>query len=274
MNKTKKILAIRVLAIMMFLTMVMAFGSKPLTAQAQTNSTVYIIPCTKYYVVYYVYPLCKCSQSSIIPEAYKKMAVVNLFENTWSQKEDGSDMTGSVNFISSDKEFSDLLAYVNGLTATKTNDIAPNFTPDFSFTNGKDGENAYDFVFLANQLVMRDPEGNCYIVNISTSKYSELRNYIEGIRLGVSEEPMVGAYSKDRAVTEEDLAVFNEALDGLVGVTYEPTLVSTQVVAGMNYRFTATATPVVLNPVSKTVYVYIYKPLDGPAELVKIEDKV
>ena len=82
---------------------------------------------------------------------------------------------------------------------------------------------------------------------------------------------IVGGYSQDRAVTPEDMEVFNQALEGFVGVAYEPTLVATQVVAGMNYRFTATATPVIPEPDSYTAYVYIFKPLDGPAELVNIE---
>ena len=81
---------------------------------------------------------------------------------------------------------------------------------------------------------------------------------------------IVGGYTADRAITDDDLKVFNEAMNGLVGVGYEPTLVATQVVAGTNYRFTAMATPVVLNPVPYKVYVYIFKPLQGPAQLIKI----
>jgi len=85
------------------------------------------------------------------------------------------------------------------------------------------------------------------------------------------ETHLVGGYSQDRALTEEDMEVFNQALEGFTGVAYEPTLVATQVVAGLNYRFTTIATPVIPEPYSYPAYVYIFKPLSGPPELVKVE---
>ena len=86
------------------------------------------------------------------------------------------------------------------------------------------------------------------------------------------DEPhIVGGYTEDRAVTDEDMAVFDQAMDGLVGVIYEPTLVATQVVAGLNYRFTATATGVYPGAEPYQVHIVIYKPLGGaPAELTEI----
>ena len=88
---------------------------------------------------------------------------------------------------------------------------------------------------------------------------------------GVSDDPPVaGGYSDDRELTDEDWEVFTEAMN-LDGVDYAPTLVATQVVAGTNYRFTTTATPVIPDPESYTAYVYIFKPLGGgEAELVDI----
>ena len=84
------------------------------------------------------------------------------------------------------------------------------------------------------------------------------------------DDPMPGGYTGDRELTDEDWAIFNEAVD-LDGVSYTPTLVATQVVAGINYRFTTTATPVVPEPESYTAYVYIFKPIgDDPPELVDI----
>lgn len=49
-------------------------------------------------------------------------------------------------------------------------------------------------------------------------------------------EHMAGAYTDERAVTEEDLTVFSSAYKGEVELT--PISVSTQVVAGINYKFT------------------------------------
>jgi len=85
------------------------------------------------------------------------------------------------------------------------------------------------------------------------------------------DDPVVGGYSPDWAVTAQDMEIFDQAMEGFTGVSYEPALVATQVVAGTNYRFTATATPVIPEPYSYTAYVYIFKPLNGPAELVNIE---
>ena len=87
-----------------------------------------------------------------------------------------------------------------------------------------------------------------------------------------AEPHLVGGYTADRKPDADDLAVFEEVMAGLVGVQYEPTLVATQVVAGLNYRFTATATPVVPDAEPYTVYIIIYKPLSGPPELTEIVD--
>jgi hypothetical protein len=81
---------------------------------------------------------------------------------------------------------------------------------------------------------------------------------------------IVGAYSADRAVTADDLAVFKEAVPAVTGVQYTPKLVATQVVAGTNYRFTTTATTGTINPVAYTAYVYVYKPLQGKAVLTNV----
>ena len=52
---------------------------------------------------------------------------------------------------------------------------------------------------------------------------------------------ILGGWTSYEALTAEDSKVFNEALKGFVGVTYTPNEVSTQVVAGTNYRFKCTA---------------------------------
>ena len=79
-----------------------------------------------------------------------------------------------------------------------------------------------------------------------------------------------GAYSEDRALTDEDRAVFAQALEGLMGVKYAPVSVATQVVAGINYRFTAAVTPVVPNAVSYSVHIFVFRSLSGEVELTGI----
>lgn len=94
------------------------------------------------------------------------------------------------------------------------------------------------------------------------------------------EEPVLGGWTKveDGAINEELQDIFYKALDGLVGVQYEPIeLLETQVVAGTNYKFLAKGTTVTMPPVEGTYYVTVYKNLDGGVELLgieKIEEKI
>ena len=56
-----------------------------------------------------------------------------------------------------------------------------------------------------------------------------------------TEQTIPGGWTPYRPLTAEDRKVFNEAMKGFVGVTYTPNEVSTQVVAGTNYRFKCTS---------------------------------
>lgn len=73
---------------------------------------------------------------------------------------------------------------------------------------------------------------------------------------------VLGGWSAYHDLTAEDQKVFDEAMNGFVGVTYKPFAVATQVVAGTNYRFKCEASM----PPSDVVWeaiVEIFKPLDG-----------
>ena len=89
------------------------------------------------------------------------------------------------------------------------------------------------------------------------------------------EEPeIVGGYvdAEDGTLTDELKDIFNKALEGLLGATYEPQeLVATQVVAGTNYKFLANGTKTT-NPITKgTYYIYVNKDLQGNVSLLDIE---
>ncbi|WP_075342632.1 hypothetical protein [Tenacibaculum agarivorans] len=76
------------------------------------------------------------------------------------------------------------------------------------------------------------------------------------------ENTLVGGWTAYRPLTAEDKAVFEEALNGFVGVIYTPEQVATQVVAGTNYRFKCSASV----PPSDVVWeaiVEIFQPLPG-----------
>lgn len=89
-----------------------------------------------------------------------------------------------------------------------------------------------------------------------------------------TKEEVLGGYVEveDSTITDELKEIFNKALEGLLGATYEPEkLVATQVVAGTNYKFLAKGTKTT-NPVTKgTYYITIYKDLQGNVKLLDIE---
>lgn len=90
----------------------------------------------------------------------------------------------------------------------------------------------------------------------------------------INDESMLGGFVdvEDGTLTDELKDIFNKALDGFLGATYEPVeLVATQVVAGTNYKFLANGTKTT-NPITKgSYYVIIYKDLEGNIELKNIE---
>lgn len=56
-----------------------------------------------------------------------------------------------------------------------------------------------------------------------------------------TQQTLLGGWTPYHPLTAEDQKVFNEAMNGFVGVAYTPELVSTQVVAGTNYRYKCNA---------------------------------
>ena len=50
-------------------------------------------------------------------------------------------------------------------------------------------------------------------------------------------EAVVGGYSEQRKLSDEERALFDSVAAEIAGVKYEPINVSTQIVAGVNYRF-------------------------------------
>lgn len=79
----------------------------------------------------------------------------------------------------------------------------------------------------------------------------------------------LGGWTPYEALSAEDKVIFDEALEGFVGVSYKPYEVSKQVVAGMNYRFKCRAKLPGM-PLQWEAIVEIYKPLEGKAVITGI----
>lgn len=80
----------------------------------------------------------------------------------------------------------------------------------------------------------------------------------------------VGGWGSFHDLTSEEKALFEKAMISLKGVDYVPYSVSTQVVAGINYRFKCTATVVYPNAKPYKAIVQIYKPLSGEPVITDI----
>ena len=88
------------------------------------------------------------------------------------------------------------------------------------------------------------------------------------------EEVVDGGWNKveDGTITDELKEIFNSALKGLLGATYEPIeLLETQVVAGTNYKFLAKGTKTTNPPIEGTYNIKINKDLDGNTSVLDIE---
>ena len=90
-------------------------------------------------------------------------------------------------------------------------------------------------------------------------------------------EPLPGGWEnvphEAAGLPEDAQAAFDKALDGLVGAEYVPVaLLSTQVVAGMNYCILCQITPVTPNATPAWALVYIYADLQGNAEIMNVYD--
>ena len=91
----------------------------------------------------------------------------------------------------------------------------------------------------------------------------------------MSGDKRVGGWSvpQDTQITEEELKIFNKAIEGLTGVGYEPVAyLGSQVVAGTNHCFLCKSTVIYPGATNRYTLVYIYEKFDGTEEILKFED--
>ena len=89
------------------------------------------------------------------------------------------------------------------------------------------------------------------------------------------EEGAVGTWqeAESPAMMEEATAAFNKATEGFVGVDYVPVaLLSTQTVAGTNYRILCEATTVYPGAEMHYAVVNVYESLEGNANIISVTD--
>lgn len=83
---------------------------------------------------------------------------------------------------------------------------------------------------------------------------------------------MVGGWTIQDNVSEENKKVLETALKGFVGSTFEPITVATQVVNGINYLFIAKSTTITSPPKAGLAKIYVTAaPAGSEPRLVNIE---
>ena len=71
-------------------------------------------------------------------------------------------------------------------------------------------------------------------------------------------------------ISKEALAVFTKAVSPLLGVSYKPIAVATQVVSGINYQFFSNAKAVYPGAHNYAVIIHIYAPATGEPHITSI----
>ena len=87
--------------------------------------------------------------------------------------------------------------------------------------------------------------------------------------------PAVGSWAaaENTEITPDELAVFDKAIEGLMGVKYEPVLLlGTQVVAGTNYAFLCKGTVVYPDALPYWYILYVYQDVQGNVKVLDIEN--
>ena len=100
---------------------------------------------------------------------------------------------------------------------------------------------------------------------------NEVALFLNDLAEGKTEEMLCGGYSEQRPLTAEDSAGCAKATEPYAYLGLKPLSVSTQVVAGMNYRFACEMNA--FGGPAKQVDVKIFRPLPGRGEpeLVVVE---
>ena len=115
--------------------------------------------------------------------------------------------------------------------------------------------------YFALMYLLKDRDGNVTITDIR--------------KVGEGENGLLGGWqtTEDGRLTEEVTKLFNDAMEGTIGVSYEPVAyLASQLVSGTNHCFLARITGVY--PTARPAYslIYIYQDLSGNLEVQRYEE--
>jgi hypothetical protein len=79
-----------------------------------------------------------------------------------------------------------------------------------------------------------------------------------------------GGFTHYRPLTPEDKELFDKVVGPIIGVSYEPTEVASQIVAGTNYKFRTIATLPNYDTYHVMITIFVPLPREGEPVLVSI----
>lgn len=103
----------------------------------------------------------------------------------------------------------------------------------------------------------------------SSSESGDVESSSSELVISSATNAIVGSYSEYRGPSEDEKIFFEEVVKGYEKELFNPERVSTQVVAGINYRFLCSMKD---GDVTSKVVVTIYKPLSGDSKITSVEE--
>ncbi len=176
-------------------------------------------------------------------------------------------------------EIEQLWKTVNAITVgEKVDESITDWYPQIVFylADGTHGSVCFEAKWLSvrgmENYEISNAEGFWSLTSALVEKYAETEE--EAVAAG-RVEMIAGGWeaASDPAVTDEFRALFDKALNGLLGVNYVPAVyLGKQVVAGTNHAVLCQATTVYPGAAPRWVIVYLFEGLDGSVTITDIKD--
>lgn len=140
------------------------------------------------------------------------------------------------------------------------------YTPQSVSTQVVDGIN-YKFL-CSGKVVAPGTESHEYMIQVyqAPGGSPEIVSISHLYSSSPASNAMLGGWSAWAPLDAASKNVFEQAINGMVGVSYTPEEVSKQIVAGTNYMFRCIAKPATLNPIEYKALVEIFQPLGEGAK--------
>ncbi|MDE1465827.1 hypothetical protein [Spartinivicinus poritis] len=113
----------------------------------------------------------------------------------------------------------------------------------------------------------------CLLPGIALSQQFSDNQYRTNESASLANTLIPGGWTLYRTnLSRDDYSVFFQAMSGFTGVKYTPFAVSTQVVAGTNYKFICNGESIHPDVAPTAVIIKVHRPLHGEPEVLSIND--